>query len=458
MKQFSGDITVLGAGLVGTLMATYMAKKGFKVGLYEQRGDIRRVKLQEGRSINLAVSHRGWTALENLGIADTVRPHVVPMKGRMIHDQQGNLNYQPYGKEGQAIYSVSRGLLNQVLVNIAEESGVKLHFGHKCTYVDLKHGITYFTVTAEEVVNEVQTDADLVVGSDGAFSAVRKAMQRTDRFNFCQEYLSHGYKELSIPAGKDGSWLMEPNALHIWPRGDFMLIALPNHNGTFTCTLFLPFEGENSFASLNSPDAIVGFFERNFPDALERMPNLLAEYEHNPTSSLVTVSCWPWTRYNKAMLVGDAAHAMVPFYGQGMNAGFEDVHVFADLIDQHQANWKEVLPHYEQIRKPDADAISELALTNFIEMREKVADPDFLLRKKIDAHLHELYPHKWIPEYTMVTFSNRRYSEALKRGSIQTELLTKLSQENGIEKDWESRNYDQLIEQQQKRFQEADLI
>ena len=444
-KKYKGDITVLGAGLVGSLMAIYMARKGFKVSLFEQRGDIRKVKIKEGRSINLAVSQRAWTAMEVLGIADIVREHVVPMNGRMIHSPEGQLSFQPYGREGQSIYSVSRGRLNQLLLELAEKNGVKLNFGHKCTFVDLKHGISYFTVTAEEL-SEVQADADLVIGADGAFSMVRKAMQRTDRFNFSQFYLEHGYKELTIPPKADGSWALEPNALHIWPRGQFMLIALPNLDQSFTCTLFLPFEGEKSFDALQTDEQVMQFFREQFPDAIPLMPQLLQEFHENPASSLVTINCFPWTRHGKAMLVGDACHAMVPFYGQGMNAGFEDVRIFTELLDEHGGNnWDSVLAAYEQLRKPDNDAISDLAMANFIEMRDLVADPKFLLRKKIEARLHQLFPDKWVPLYTMVTFSNMRYSEALRRGKQQEKIMVEVMEQKGLEQNWESLDFEAIV-------------
>ena len=445
-KKYKGDITVLGAGLVGTLMAIYMARKGFKVNLYEQRGDIRKLKLKEGRSINLAVSNRGWKAMEALGIDHIVREHVVPMHGRMMHNKEGDLSFQPYGKEGQSIFSVSRGRLNQLLLDIAEKSGVKLNFGHKCTFVDLKHGITYFTVTAEEL-SEVQADSDLIIGADGAFSAVRKAMQRTDRYNFSQFYLDWGYKELTIPAKADGSWALEPNALHIWPRGQFMLIALPNANKTFTCTLFLPFEGKESFETLESEAEITAFFNEQFPDAVALMPELIKEFQENPAASLVTINCYPWTRHHRAMLVGDACHAMVPFYGQGMNAGFEDVRIFTELLDRYHADWETVLKAYEEVRKPDNDAISELAMANFIEMRDLVADPKFLLRKKIEAKLHELFPDRWVPLYTMVTFSDMRYSQAQEKGLKQAKIMEKVMQQPGIEENWQSLDFERIVKE-----------
>ena len=445
-KKHTGKIAVLGGGLVGALHATFLARKGFQVSLYEQRSDIRKVKLKENRSINLAVSNRGWAAMEILGIADQVREHVVPMKGRMMHDPQGSTTYQPYSTEGDAIFSVSRGRLNQLLLEIAAKNGVKLYFSHKCTYVDLSHGIAYFTVAAEEI-SEVTVEADLIIGADGAFSAVRKAMQRTDRYNFSQYYIDWGYKELTIPPAAGDKWALDPHALHIWPRGNFMLIALPNMDRSFTCTLFLPFEGETSFEALKEKENVAEFFDTYFPDAVPLMPQLQQEFSENPTSSLVSISCYPWSRFNKATLVGDASHALVPFYGQGMNAGFEDVRVFMELIEQHGADWSKVLPAYEQLRKPDADAIQELAMANFTEMRDSVADDRFLLRKKIEAELHKRFPDRWLPLYSMVTFSNIRYSDALERGRLQSKIMDGIMAMPDVEQQWQTINYDKLVNQ-----------
>lgn len=427
-------------------MAIYMARKGFSVSLYEQRGDIRKVKLKENRSINLAVSTRGWTALEILGIDAEVREHVVPMRGRMMHDGEGNTHFQAYSTEDKSIFSVSRGRLNQLLLKIAEKSGVKLFFSHKCTFVDLKHGIAYFTVATEEV-SEVNVEADLIIGADGAFSAVRKAMQRTDRFNYSQHYIDWGYKELTIPPTADGNWALEPNALHIWPRGNFMLIALPNLDRSFTCTLFLNFEGSPSFEELSTPEQVKQFFQHTFPDTVPLMPELEQEFFENPTSSLVSISCYPWTRYHRAALVGDASHAVVPFYGQGMNAGFEDVRVFMELIEQWGSDWNKVLPAYEELRKPDADAIQELAMANFVEMRDSVADEQFLLRKKIEAELHRRYPSRWLPLYSMVTFSNIRYSEAQERGRRQEQIMNEVMKEPRLAERWQNLDYAAIVQQ-----------
>ncbi len=445
-RKYKGTITVLGGGLVGALHATFLARKGFKVKLFEQRSDIRKVKLKENRSINLAVSTRGWTAMEMLGIADQVREHVVPMKGRMMHDETGKTTFQPYSTEGNAIFSVSRGRLNQLLLEIAARHGVELYFSHKCTFVDLTHGISYFTVAAEEI-SEVNVESDLIIGADGAFSAVRKAMQRTDRFNYSQYYIDWGYKELTIPPTAAGAWALDPNALHIWPRGNFMLIALPNMDRSFTCTLFLPFEGAVSFEALSDQQKVSPFFQEYFPDVIPLMPELAQEFMQNPTSSLVSISCYPWTRFNKSALVGDASHAVVPFYGQGMNAGFEDVRVFMELIDTYEADWSKVLPAYEQSRKPDADAIQELAMANFVEMRDSVADDRFLLRKKIEAEIQKRFPDRWLPLYSMVTFSNMRYSEAQERGRLQNQIMDKVMAQPQIDTNWKELNLEELIKE-----------
>ena len=361
---------------------------------------MRKVKLDGGRSINLALSNRGIRALREVGLEGILDDKVIPMHGRMIHDNDGELTFQPYGKEGQYINSISRGGLNSTLMDAVEELGGTIVFGARCLGVNLEKTELTLELDGKTYVKSF----DLIVGADGAFSAIRSAMQVTDRFTYSQEYLDHGYKELTIPPGENGSFLIEKNALHIWPRDSFMLIALPNPDGNFTCTLFLPFEGPQSFASLDSDAAVRSFFEREFPDALKLMPTLPDDFKNNPTCSLVTIRCFPWVR-NKTFVIGDAAHALVPFYGQGMNAGFEDCRVLNDLLNKFNDDWSAVLPAFQQLRKPDADAIAQLAIDNFIEMRDLVADEDFLLRKKIEAKLHELYPDKWIPQYSMVTFS-----------------------------------------------------
>ncbi len=436
-------IGIVGAGLVGTLMATYLAKRGYTVNIFEGRADPRKAGERGGRSINLALSNRGWLPLKEVGLEEIVEKMVIPMRGRMMHDDQGFLTFQPYGREGQAINSISRGGLNEVLMDEAEKNGVKIYFDHKCVGVNFDESTLYF----ERDGKRGKYQADVIIGADGAYSVVRRLLQRTERFNYSQYYIEHGYKELSIPAASNGGFQIEKNALHIWPRGNYMLIALPNQDASFTCTLFFPFEGETSFDSMKTDEDIRQFFEKTFPDAYELMPTLLKDYHFNPTSSLVTVKCFPWVK-NRTLLIGDSSHAIVPFYGQGMNSGFEDCRILNEMLDLHDDNWDKVLPAFQEMRKPDADAISDLALQNFIEMRDLVADENFLLRKKIEAKLQDLYPQKWIPLYSMVTFKeNLRYTEALTIGKKQKAIMDKVMVSNNISKNWESIDFESIINQ-----------
>lgn len=378
----SKSVTIVGAGLVGSLLSIYLAKKGYKISIYERRPDMRKITMSAGRSINLALSDRGWRGLEGVGIADEIKKIAIPMYGRYIHNKDGSTAYQPYGKDNQAIYSVSRADINMKLMDLAEQQpNVKIHFDQRCSHIDRSQ----LKVTFEDnSTKTTETQSDLLFGADGAFSASRLNIQlQSDRFEYNQHYIDCGYKELIIPPGENGKFLMEKNALHIWPRGSFMMIALPNPDGNFTCTLFLPFEGEKSFANLKTPEAVKAFFNTEFPDTIDLMPTLIEDFMHNPVSSLVTVKCFPWTFDNKIALIGDAAHAIVPFYGQGMNCGFEDCVVLNELIDKHHENWEAILPEYQSLRKPDGDAIADLAVANFIEMRDKTADPKFLLQKRL---------------------------------------------------------------------------
>ncbi len=438
MASSQKHCSILGAGLVGSLLSVYMARRGYQVDVYERRPDLRKAGNYGGRSINLALSDRGFKALERVGLADAVREVGIPMYGRMMHHQDGRLVYQPYGKEGQAIYSVSRSGLNFRLMDLAEqEKSVNLHFNHRCAEVDVRN--KKVTFEHSETGASHQQAYDLLFGSDGAFSALRGSMMKSDRFDYSQDYLPHGYKELTIHPDENGGFRMEKYALHIWPRGQYMLIALPNPDGSFTCTLFFPFEGNPSFASLDTPEKVHAFFAEVFPDTLTLMPHLVEEYLSNPTSSLVTVHCSPWTFGGHTALIGDAAHAIVPFYGQGMNCGFEDCRVLDDLIHELGDDWSAVLPAYEQLRKPDGDAIARLAKDNFIEMRDLVADPDFLLRKKIEARIFEHFPDDWVPLYTMVTFSpDIRYSEALRRGKAQEKIMDEVMAMPDIHQTWDS--------------------
>lgn len=434
-------IAIIGAGLVGSLTAIYLAKRGYKVSVFERRLDMRKHLIEGGRSINLALSNRGIRALHEVGMAEVLKQNAIPMHGRMIHDEKGNLNFQAYGKTGQYINSVSRGGLNMVLMTEAEKHGVEFSFEHRCVHVDFEKS----ELTLKENESIHHKTFDVIIGSDGAFSAVRNAMQFTDRFEYAQTFIEHGYKELRIPASENGEFLFEEHALHIWPRESFMLIALPNPNKTFTCTLFLPFEGPVSFNQLTTPDTIQQFFEKYFPDAVKLMPTLIEDFRDNATSSLVTVRCYPWVR-NRTLLIGDASHGIVPFFGQGMNAGFEDCRVLNELLNKHGDHWKATLAEFQEVRKPDADAIAQLALDNFIEMRDLVADADFILRKKIEARLHELYPDKWIPLYSMVTFhDDMRYSDAYTIGKHQKKIMDEVMKTPGLQSNWNSLNFEEIV-------------
>jgi len=436
------NVTILGAGLVGSLLSIYLSKRGYKVTMYERRPDMRKEKIAAGRSINLALSDRGWRGLEGVGIADDIRAIGIPMSGRMMHAVDGKLTFQNYGKQGQAIFSVSRGDLNKKLMDLAEKNGAKIIFGQRCTGLNLAKNEIHLE---DDKGDKSSAEDDLIFGADGAYSAARLQLQFTDLYNFSQTYLEHGYKELVIEAGENNSFKLEKNCLHIWPRGGFMLIALPNPDGSFTCTLFFPFKGNPSFDLLKTKNNVLNFFNEIFPDAVPLMPNLVNDFFSNPTGSLVTMKCKPWSFENKLVLIGDAAHAIVPFYGQGMNCGFEDCTVLNLLLDEYKDDWQKVIPAYEAARKPAADAIAELAVANFIEMRDLVGHPDFLLRKKIEGWFAARHPGKWIPLYTMVTFSHLPYNEAQQRGKKQDRIMDRVMSLPGIEKKWDSEEVEKLI-------------
>ena len=443
MDQKKKKIAIVGAGLVGSLLALYLSRRGYAVRLLERRADMRSNLVDGGRSINLALSNRGLRALREVGLAEELKKVAIPMHGRCMHDLQGQLSFLPYGKQGQYINSISRSGLNKVLMTAAEEAGATILFETSVSKIDWQTGVVFY----EKNQQTASEQFDWVIGGDGAYSAVRNELMKSFRFNYSQEYIEHGYKELTIPPGPNGQFLLEKNALHIWPRESYMLIALPNPDGSFTCTLFFPFDGAASFAALQTVDQAKQFFRKVFPDALALMPTFEDDWQTNPTSTLVTVKAQPWSR-GRALLMGDAAHAIVPFFGQGMNAGFEDCRIFNELLEQHEDVWEKVVPSFEKLRKPDADAIAQLALDNFIEMRDLVADADFLLRKKIEARLHELFPDKWIPLYSMVTFRDDiRYSEAYATGQRQRAIMDKVMQTPGIASNWQELNLENIVNQ-----------
>ena len=438
---------IVGAGLVGSLWAVYLSKAGYNVTIYERRPDIRKADISAGKSINLALSERGWKALDAVGVGDEIRKIAIPMYGRVMHDLDGKLTFQPYGKEGQAIFSVSRGGVNAKMMDIAEEHGnAVIHYNMDCIDADTEAGSV--KLLNKETGEEIEDKADVVFAADGAFSAVRyHAFQKLDRFNFQQRYIQDGYREILLPANEDGSYKLDKNALHIWPRGRFMLIALANEDGSFTCTLFMPHDGdENSFDKLNSKEQVAAFFKSTFPDFYEMMPTIADAWEDHPLSSLAIMRSYPW-HHGKTALIGDAAHATVPFYGQGMNAGFEDCTVLHNLMNKHNEDWSKIFPEYSEIRKPDGDALQDLSLHNYYVMRDFVADPKFLLQKKIEARFSEMYPDKWMPLYSQVSFSDIRYSVALKNGEHQDAIMKSIMERSGIETNWDSKEVmDSILE------------
>lgn len=413
-------ITLVGGGLAGSLMSIYLAKRGYEVSIYERRDDMRSGKYQGGRSINLALSTRGIRGLERVGLDKEVLEIGIPMTGRMMHDIAGNLKYQPYGKEGQAIYSVSRSALNIKLLKLANQyPSIQMFFNYTCIGANLKTcETTYLNADGLKVIDK----ADLVLGTDGAFSALRDSMQRLPRFNFSQTYENYGYKELEIPADSNGNFRLDKNCLHIWPRKSFLMIALPNPGGNFTCTLFMPFDASPGIEQLKTPAEINAFFKENFPDVLDAMPSIVDDFQNNPTGMLTTIRCYPWVSGNNA-LMGDSAHALVPFYGQGMNCSFEDCIVLDNCIEDFGGNWEVVLDSYQKLRKPNADAIADLALQNFEEMRDWVGSDAFLQKKKIEHSLSENYSKLFTSQYERVTFSSRDYSEALEFGAKNDKIL-----------------------------------
>lgn len=419
-------ITLIGAGPTGALLAIYLARRGVRVEIFERRPDMRKVTIDGGRSINLALSVRGLHALREVGLFERIMRIAVPMKGRMMHAVNGELTFQRYGKDdSEVIYAVLRSGLNESLMSAAEQhEQVTIHFNQRCIGMDFQTGeITL----RDEVTGATRTQpTEVVIGTDGSASAIRMEMLKLGRFNFSQQYLAHGYKELMIPSGPQGEFRMEKNALHIWPRQTYMLIALPNIDGSFACIFFFQYEGEPSFASLDTEEKVIQFFAQQFPDAAPLMPDLRANYFVNPTGSMITIKCEPWHIADKVLLMGDAAHAIVPFFGQGVNCCFEDCTYFNECLEQYGDNWETVFAAFERMRKPNTDAIAELALENFIEMRDHVADPKFLLKKKVEQALEQRYPDIFVPKYSLVTFRRGPYAEALARGKVQDAVLNEL--------------------------------
>jgi len=427
MKEKQQNVLIIGAGLCGSLLALRLGQRGYKVTVMEKRPDLRKVNISAGRSINLAFSDRGIKAMNLVGILDKVMPLCIPMKGRMLHDIDGNTLLAPYsGREDEYINSISRGGLNALLLDEAEKlDNVTILFNKKCLSVDFENTTALFK--DYETKTEFTQKADVIFGTDGAGSALRKSyyLGKKFLFSFSQDWLSHGYKELSILPDKNGDFKAFKNALHIWGREAFMLIALPNLDGSFTVTLFLSYdEGEYNFNNLTSKERVLEFFEKYFKDALELMPNLIDDFFENPTSPLGTVKCSPWHYKGNTLLMGDAAHAIVPFYGQGMNASFEDVTVFDKVLDEGHSDWETIFEIFEERRKKDTDAIADLAIDNFYEMKGHVNHPNFREKRKLEMAFEEKFPTEYSSKYSLVTFNeNIGYREAMLRGRAQDKAI-----------------------------------
>jgi kynurenine 3-monooxygenase len=420
------EITLVGGGLAGCLLAVFLARRRFAVRVFERLPDMRKHRIPAGRSINLSLSTRGIHALKEIGLYGEIERHLVAMPGRMIHDQQGKLLYQPYGRDAFAVhYSVERAVLNKILLDAAEAAGAELFFGERCEGVDFEN--RRLLLCRESDDNCRALPYSTVIGTDGAGSAIRHAMIEKQGIDCRDEHLPHGYKELAIPPGQGGAPKMEKNALHIWPRGGFMLIALPNRDGSFTATLFLPHSGPASFQTLTDAHGIRRFFETEFPDVLPLMAEPVHDFLNHPTGTLGTIRCFPWHVGDQALILGDAAHAVVPFHGQGMNCAFEDCVVLDRLIDQHD-DFESLYQTFEAQRKPNAEAIADMALENYVEMRDSVRDPKFHLRKHIEWRLEERHSRRFIPRYAMVMFHRIPYAVAKQRGDIQAGIIDRLSE------------------------------
>ena len=422
----SPDYTLVGSGLVGSLLALFLARRGAEVRLLERRPDLRKERVRAGRSINLAISVRGLHALGQVGLAERALEHAIPMRGRMIHPLDGPLAFQPYGKDDtQCIHSISRSWLNGMLMSEAEATGrVRIDFRRRVTAVDVASG-SVAAVNEHTGTEEQLSGGGALVGTDGAGSLVRMAVIAAEGGSSSEQRLEHGYKELTLPPGPGGSFCLEKHALHIWPRRDFMLIALPNLDGSFTCTLFLRFEGTPSFQTLRAPEEVRSFFTAHFPDAVGLLPDLETQFFENPTGGMVTVKCWPWTAEARALLLGDAAHAIVPFFGQGMNCGFEDCVVLDEMLAR--GNLPSAFADFARLRKPNADAIADMAVENFVEMRDSVADARFLLEKSIERRLLNAFPGEFLSRYALVTFSRVPYRVAYEVGRVAGALVSELA-------------------------------
>jgi len=415
--------TLIGAGLTGPLLATYLAQQGYSVEIFERRPDMRKESISAGRSINLALSARGNHALKEIGLYDKIKPNTIPMKGRMIHDLNGNTHLQPYGqKENEVIFSVSRAQLNMELMTLAEETGkVTIRFNHQLLSADLEQNKLLFQLS--DSLEEIELPFKRVIGCDGSASIIRKSIVEKADIQYVKKPLGHGYKELTIPPLESGKFRIEPNALHIWPRGNHMLIALPNNDCSFTCTLFFPMTGATSFETVKTEKDILDLFQSQFHDAIKLMPNLVEDFQKNPTGDLASVYCKPWHLGDKALLIGDAAHAVVPFFGQGMNASFQDCSTLAKLMGQNENDWKTIFNTFSSVQVENGHAIADMAIENYLEMRDHVNDTEYKKRRNVELKLERMFPGQFIPRYSMVSFHQIPYAEVYQRGEKQFKII-----------------------------------
>ena len=415
---------MIGAGLTGPLLATYLAQQGYSVEIFERRPDMRKESISAGRSINLALSARGNHALKEVGLYDKIKPNTIPMKGRMIHDLNGNTHLQPYGqKENEVIFSVSRAQLNMDLMTLAEETGkVTIRFNHQLLSADLEQNKLLFQLSNS--LEEIELPFNRVIGCDGSASILRKSIVEKANIQYVKKPLGHGYKELTIPPLESGKFRIEPNALHIWPRGNHMLIALPNNDCSFTCTLFFPMTGTKSFETVKTKKDILDLFQSQFHDAIKLIPNLVEDFQKNSTGDLASVYCKPWHLGDKALLIGDAAHAVVPFFGQGMNASFQDCSTLAKLMGQNKNDWKTIFNTFSSVQVENGHAIADMAIENYLEMRDHVNDTEYKKRRNVELKLERMFPGQFIPRYSMVSFHQIPYAEVYERGEKQFKIIS----------------------------------